>query len=204
LFQNVSEIHYDPILEEIGIKSLNDPDAQLAATAATMLGKFGSSTAESALQERYANWTEQWRGRETELDRPFDDLKENVYQLGLGQNLMQALTTGKAWLLDKAALQRLAQQTKVRQIRQQLEGYLKLWDDEPLIIYLDSSPFGFHARIAQYEFQSIDALKEKLTQFRSGSTFALFISTESAGQTVAELRTFLSTHGMSVVAEKAP
>ncbi|MDQ3666525.1 MAG: hypothetical protein M3410_08085 [Acidobacteriota bacterium] len=40
LFQIVSEIQYDPLLEEIGIKSLDDPDPQVAMTAATMLGKL--------------------------------------------------------------------------------------------------------------------------------------------------------------------
>jgi hypothetical protein len=112
--------------------------------------------------------------------------------------LTQALATGRAWLSDKAALQRLAQQTKVRRVRQQFEGYIKLWEDEPFTISIDSSSFGFHARVVQYEFQSIDALKEKLTQFDSGTKFALTISESSASETVAELRSFLLSHGMSV------
>src|SRR5262249_1327421 len=62
LFQALSEIHYDAILEEIGIKSLDDPDPEVAATAATMLGKFGSPAAEAALLRRYESWTEQWSG----------------------------------------------------------------------------------------------------------------------------------------------
>ncbi|HEY8227551.1 MAG TPA: HEAT repeat domain-containing protein [Pyrinomonadaceae bacterium] len=205
LFQIVSEIHNDPILEEIGIKSLDDPDPEVAMTAATMLGRFGSPAAESALLERYTSWSEQWAGRETELDGTlFRDLNDKVYQLGLGNNLLQTLATGTAWLSDRAKLQRLSQQTKVRRLRQQLDNYLKLWDDEPLTIILDPSPFGFHARVAQYEFQSLEALKEKLTQFPSGTTFALSVSRSesSDNQTAVELRTFLSSHGMSV-AERA-
>ena len=42
LFQSISEIRYDPVLEEIGIHSFDDQDPQVAMTAATMLGKFGS------------------------------------------------------------------------------------------------------------------------------------------------------------------
>jgi len=206
LFQIISEIHYDPLLEEIGIKSLDDSDPGVAMTAATMLGKFGSPAAEPALLERYQSWSEQWTGRETELDRTFaDKLNDNAYQLGLGQNLAQALATGRMWLSDKAALQRLAQQTKVRGVRQQLEGYVKLWDDEPLTISIDPSSFGFHGRVVQYEFQSIDPLKKKLAQFPSGTRFALTISTteSSASETAAELRNFLVTHGMSVAAERS-
>jgi hypothetical protein len=107
LFQIVSEIQYDPLLEDIGVKSLDDPDPQVAMTAATMLGNFGSPAAESALRQRYASWSAQWVGRESELDITIaEGLNEKVYQLGLGLNLMQALATGKAWLSDQTDLQR--------------------------------------------------------------------------------------------------
>jgi hypothetical protein len=206
LFQLVSEIHYDPLLEDIAIESLNDPDPEVAQTAATMLGKFGSPAAESALVKRFATWSEHWSGRETQLDRIFaDGLNDDVFQLGLGQNLAQALGTGKAWLTEKAELQRLAQQTKVRRVRQELEGYAKLWDEEPIAVYIDSSTFGFHARVVQYEFQSLDALKEKLAQFASGTKFALMVTTTepSATETAAEIRSFLTAKGMSVAAVKS-
>jgi hypothetical protein len=206
LFQMISEIHYDPLLEDIAIGSLDDSDPEVAGTAATMLGKFGSSAAESALLKRYASWSEQWAGRERQLDKIFaEGLNDDFNQLSLGLNLTHALGTGRAWLSDKAALERLAQQTKVRRVRQQLEGYVKLWDEEPFTIIIDSSSFGFHARVVQYEFQSIDALKEKLAQFASGTRFALTISTteSSASETAAEVRNFLITHGMSVANDRA-
>ena len=60
LFQTISEIRYDPVLEEIGIQSLDDPDPEVAMTAATMLGNFGSPAAESALWHRYTSWSAQW------------------------------------------------------------------------------------------------------------------------------------------------
>jgi hypothetical protein len=208
LFQIVAEIQYDPLLEEIGIKSLDDPDPEVAMTAATMLGKFGSPAAGSALWQGYASWSARWVGRESQLDRMFaDGLDEKVYQLGLGLNLMQALATGKAWLSDKTELQRLSQMTKVRRVQQQLDGYLKIWEEQPLTISLDdgSSSVGFHARVAQYEFHSMDALKQKLTQFPSGTKFLVPISpVESAtnAQILTELHTFLSSHGMSVAGEK--
>src|SRR2546428_8824593 len=47
LFQIVSEIHHDPMLEAIGIRSLDDPDPEIAGSAATLLGKLGSPPAES-------------------------------------------------------------------------------------------------------------------------------------------------------------
>lgn len=207
LFQIVSEIQYDPILEDIGIKSLNDPDPQVASTAATMLGKYGSPAAESALWQRYVSWSEQWTGRESQLNRMFaDGIDENVYQFSLGQNLAQALATGKGWLSDKTRLQRLSQLTKVPRIQQQLEGYLKVWEDQPLTIMLDRSPQGeFYLRVAQYEFHSMESLKEKLTQFPSDTKFFLFMPTvdlPANDQTLVEFRAFLDSHGLLVAGEK--
>ena len=62
LFQGISEIHYDPVWEDIGIHSLDDPDPQVAMTAATMLGKYGSDSTESALWQRYTAWAARWTG----------------------------------------------------------------------------------------------------------------------------------------------
>jgi hypothetical protein len=208
LFQSISEIQYDPTLEDIGIRSLDDPDPQVAETAATMLGKFGSPAAESALWQRYASWSAEWAGRESELDLTFAEHSDDrIYQLGLGYNLMQALATATSWLSDESKLQRLAQLTRVRRVHEQLDGYMKIWRDPPLTISFNhnSPPLGFDARVAQYEFHSMDTLKEKLTQFPSGTKFLLStppIESSANGQSLAELRAFLSGHGMAVAGEK--
>src|SRR2546425_1100172 len=208
LFQIVSEIHYDPLLEEIGIHSLDDPDPQIAGTAATMLGKFGSPAAESALWRRYQNWSTQQVGHESEFEVMFADrLDDRIYQLGLGVNLVQALATGKSWLSDKSKLQRLSQVTQVRRLRQDLDRYLKMWEDQPPTIFVNNNswPFRFEARGAQYEFHSLDDLKEKLSQFPSGTKFILSTpATESSAnaETLAELRALLTAHGMSVAEER--
>jgi hypothetical protein len=206
LFQDISEIHSDPVLEEIGIKSLNDPDPEVVMTAATMLGKFGSAAAEPALWQRYASWCARWAGHESQLDITFGDHdEEKTDQLGLGENLMSALTTGKSWLSDKSRIQRLSL-TKVRRIQRRLDQYLKIWEAPSLTISIRHSPgpYPFHAQVAQYDFQTLDALKEKLAQFPSGTKFQVNISPagSSAGdQTLSELRTFLSSRGMSVAGE---
>jgi hypothetical protein len=209
LFQGISEIHYDPILEELGIQSLDDPDPQVAMTAATMLGKFGSPAAEPALSQRYAKWTAKWEGRESQLDLVFGDLRDDkVYELGFGQNLAQALVRGKSWLTDRDKLQKLLQASKVKRIQQELQNDLKLWPDGPLEIVLlnnQSSPSGFHARIAQYEFHSMQELTDKLTQFSAGTKFRLSISPAGFSEndpSLAELRAFLSERRMLAPEEK--
>jgi hypothetical protein len=209
LFQSISEIHYDPVLEETAIRALDDPDPEVAMTAATMLGKFGSAAAESALWQRYASWNARWAGHESEFDRmSAEGLDDQTYQLGLGDNLTQALATGKSWLTDKGKLQRLADLTKVRRLHQQhLDRYLKLWEEEPFTIEVsrDSSPYPFHATVAQYEFQSLAALKEKLIQFPAGTKFLLFApfgDSPATDESFADLREFLSSQGMVVVEPK--
>lgn len=208
MFQSIAEIDYGPTLEEIGIHSLNDPDPQVAMTAATMLGKYGSPAAESALRDRYAAWTAAWTARESELDLTFADSPGELgYQLGLGENLAMALATAKSWLMDKAALQRLANQTHVKRVRDHLDGYLKTWQSRPLIIsfHNNPAPVGLQAQVAQYEFHSVDELESKLIQFPDGTEF-LFQSPEdnstADNRTLDELRTFLINHGMAVTGQK--
>ena len=154
LFQIVSEIHYDPVLEQIGVRSLDDPDPEVAMTAATMLGKFGSPAAESTLWRRYQDWSGRWSGSERELELMSAEMSDHrIYQLGLGQNLMQALATGKSWLSDKSKLQRLSQATQVRRLRQDLDRYLKMWEDQSPTIFVNNNswPFRFEARVGIIE-----------------------------------------------------
>jgi hypothetical protein len=208
LFQSISEIHYDPVLEEIGIHSLDDPDPQVAMTAATMLGKFGSPAAESPLWERYSTWSAAWAGRETELDLTFAEQSgDRIYQLGLGENLMQAIATAKSWPSNKATLQRLSQLTNVRRLHDQLDGYLKAWENQPLVISFNENPLPlrFEAHVAQYEFHSVNELKEKLSQFPAGTKFLLPtppMDSPANSHSLADLNTFLGSHGMIVVGEK--
>lgn len=208
LFQSIAEIHYDPALEEIGIHSLDDPDPQVAMTAATMLGKYGSPAAESALRERFAAWSAAWTGRETELDLTFAESSGDlVYQLGLGQNLFQAIATAKSWLTDEGSLHSLSELTRVKRVRDQLDSYIKTWENHLLIISFHNNPGpnGFDGRVAQYEFHSADELESKLRQFPSGTKFVLMTPAhdpEADEHTLAELSSFLNSQGMIVAAVK--
>lgn len=207
LLQAISEIQYDPVLDDIGIQSLDDPDPQVAATAATMLGRFGSAAAEPALWQRYASWSAKWKGREAELAVLFaEGVDARIYQLGLGESLMQALATGTSWLLDETKLQRLSRMTSVKRLRERLEEHLKAWEQRPLGIALSDTgpPLGLRAQVAQYEFHDIGALEEKLGQFPSGTEFLVSvfpIDSPASDATRAELCAFLRARGMVVVGQ---
>jgi hypothetical protein len=205
-FQGISEIYYHPVLEDIGIHSLDDPDPQVAETAATMLGRYGSPTAEPALLQRFKEWSATWAGQESELNLTFSEQSgDRIHELGLGENLAQALATGKSWLSDEHTLQELSQLTKVKRVQDQLAEYLKIWRKPPLVISMsDNPPSDLDLRIAQYEFHTMDDLEEKLKQFPRDTRFILATTPdEPSKNNLAELRRFLSTHGLFVAGEKS-
>ena len=124
-----------------------------------------------------------------------------------GPNLAQALATAKSWLSDEDTLQRLSQLTKVRRVHEQLDAYLKTWENHPLVISLNNNPppSGLDVRIAQYEFHSMVELEAKISQFPPGTKFLLAIpptESEANGRSLTELRTFLSSHGMIAAGDK--
>jgi tetratricopeptide (TPR) repeat protein len=205
---DVAAIYYDPALEEIAVRNLDNPDPQTAANAATMLGKFGSAAAEPPLWRRFEKWSKRWAGHESELGVTQADYDPEDYrnaQMALGRSLCEALATGQAWLPDEAKLRRLATVSKVPTIVDDAERFLEQPKRNPLTLSIDCSPM-FHAGLAQYTFRSMNALKQKLGQFPAGTKFILWWpSVEQQDQScIADLRAFLTDHGMSLEEEKKP
>jgi hypothetical protein len=204
----IAAIHYDPVLEEIAIHALDNPDAG-PGDAATMLGKFGSPAAEAALWKRYEKWSKRWTGHERELSITAvdDDYGDRVAEQGFGRGLCEALATGQGWLMDQAGLRHLAGLNKVPSIVEEVKGYMGSWD-QPLTLRVSCSepPIGFDAGVAQYTLHSLSALKQKLAQFPPGTKFVLWRpSVEQQDQScIGDIRAFLKDHGMSLVDEKKP
>jgi hypothetical protein len=112
---------------------------------------------------------------------------------------MNALAKGQGWLANPTKLQRLKGMNKVRSIQQELDRYLKTWDEQPLTINMWSD-----FSVAQYQsIDSIDALEQKLAQFPPGTEF-IISRLENAKDNFrsAQLRDFLVKHGMSIKEEQ--
>ena len=209
-FSYISAICYNPVLEEIAIHALDDPDPVIASDAARVLGRFGSPAVEAPLRRRYESWSKRWAGHESKLNlaRIKDPVGGQADQLSLGWALLKALATGQAWLSDQSKLRHLAATTKISIFPQKVDQYLKFWDEQPLTIAVQSSAEDdprFVASVAQYQFDSVQALEKKLSQFPSGTKFVLSI--QSWGSTpdnrrVDEVRAFLTARGMSIREEK--
>jgi hypothetical protein len=201
---DISAIHYDPLLEHIAINALDDADREVAVRAAEVLEKFGSGAAETALWQRYEAWCKRWSGHESQLSlQVLAARHEPTSDLDVGRSFVRAIAIGKGWLTDEAKLQRLAAISKVHAIQEELGSYLKTWRQPPLPLTIHSCAQRLDANVAQYQLSSLDALKEKLSQFPAGTTFVLSPPFDEADrQCVAEVRDFLTSHGMSVAEEK--
>ena len=158
--------------------------------------------------ERLAQWSARWHGRESELIYIAGGTDANVYQGTLGTSLQQAISSGEAWLADKAKLQKLQQLSVGKSMRQPIDGILAQWDHKPWRIQFLHFSSGPQFDVLQYHLKSLDSLRDKLSQFPSGSSFvwseaSATLSPEGAKNFV-ELSHFLTAHGMSLRNETVP
>lgn len=170
LLFEVARIHYEPLLEELALRRLSDPDPQVALDAANLLGKYGSAEAEQPLWQRYEAWSREWSGRAAELRSVPSERNPNEWQAHLGSSLAQALAMGQGWLSDQATLQRILALTVTPGMRQQIEQCLGDWSRKSTLIFF-SPDNSSNFELAQYHWLSLDALKAKLAQFPEGTVF---------------------------------
>ena len=94
-------------LQSLAIMALDDPDPQVAVSAANTLAIVGDSSAKEALFERFQRWHQIWAGREDELNpRPGRYIFES--DVPLGEALLRALVGANNWLLSDAEVERAA------------------------------------------------------------------------------------------------
>jgi hypothetical protein len=199
LLSAVGNLHFDPLLEDIALRSLNDPDPQVAANAAAFLGRFGSASVEQTLWDHLMRWSAVWHGRESELNYIPGGANQNLEQAGLGAGLQQAIVSGRAWLADQGKLQKLQSLSVGPSMQQTIDGIQAEWDAKPWTIrYLPAS--GPQFSILQYDLNSVETLKQKLSQFPSGSSFLwseVSATPDPDGSRLFDdVSQFLAAHGM--------
>jgi hypothetical protein len=112
------------------------------------------------------------------------------------------IVEGKGWLTDESKLRRLAAMSKVPTIQFQLELYLERWRQLPLTVTIFCT-LEFQGSVAHYDFRSLDALKEKLSQFAPGTKFVLSLPFDKSDPScVGDLRAFLAGRGFTVTESK--
>jgi hypothetical protein len=216
-FQSIAAIHYDPVLEQVAIRALDGSNRALASSAAGLLAGYGTDAARAALQQRYEKWCKRWAGREGEINLKgvsAQYLQEGgTNELMLGRSLANALADATHWLTDEAGLQHLKAMTKVATIQRDFDVWIEKWHSLPIHLVVSScGPANgaqppddvwqlerFSASVAQYDLYSPNELKEKLSQFPSGTKFELSLPWKKEDRgCIDDLRAFLASHEFSV------
>jgi hypothetical protein len=216
VLRDIAVIHYDPLLETIAVRALDDPDDEVAGNAAALLGGYGSAATESALWRRYEKWCKRWAGRELQVNlQSVDALRLDEGgrdDVSIGRSFVRAIAEGDGWLADEARLQRLKAMSKVPTIQADIDRYLEQWHRSLLTLMISScGPTSsaqtpdvadinrFSARVAQYGLDSRDELMEKLSQFPRGTKFEFWRPSDKADQAcIDDLRAFIASHEFSV------
>jgi hypothetical protein len=142
VLRDIAVIHYDPSLEDIAVRALDDPDEEVAQNAASVLDGHGSAAAESVLWRRYEKWCKRWAGRELQVnlqavDAQFMD-EGGRGDVFVGRSFVRAIAEGEGWLTDEAKLQRLKAVSKVPTIQADIDRYLEQWHRSPLALMISS------------------------------------------------------------------
>ena len=178
ILDTLGGLQNSPILEELALKTLWDPDPSAAVDAVNYLGKYGSPNAEQALWNRYEAWSREWSGRADELRFVAAGKNPHMWDASLGNSLARALASGINWLCDERKLRRIQALSVGTDMQMDIEQALQGWSRRPLTItYHGIVPATF--ALAQYDPLSLDSLKKKLTQFPSGTKFVLSPSSPS-------------------------
>ncbi len=202
LLPEVGNLWNDPLLQEMAVNSLDDPDPQVVSSAAAYLQKWGSTQAEDVLWDRFFRWSAQWKDRADELRYlyiPDSDLSK-VYQAGAGQNMLSALAEGYGWLVDQTKLRRLLELVVGPVQRSRVEEYLRKWEQKPWTIFFGSSKPP-SIQILQYTESSIESAKTKLSQFLPGTRFQWILTSRRSVQedrAFEELSAFAATLGIVI------
>lgn len=196
LLEHVGQLENSPILHDLALKGLDDPDPQVVGDAAVYLRYSGLPADEELLWTRFTAWSRQWTGREAEFSsRPLPN-REAVAQAGAGQKMMEALAAGQGWLASERDLQRLVALAVGLSERQQAEQYLKTWQTKPWTLAFEP---GGTFRIVQYSERSMEGAKQKLAQFPKGSIFRwVAIGPAGSAAALAELSAFAADHGLVI------
>jgi len=175
VFQDISLYATDPILTDIALEALDDPDPQVPMDALIYLMSYGDKSAEQPIWNRYVEWSEKWRGRADVLKSREAGSVGNWEEVGLGENLAQALIQNQGWLatpdLISGVLERCVGDQMCTQVKQIADQAKAGPGPYPVSAYRSGQNENY--QVAQYNFKSLELLEAKIAQFPRGTRFSL-------------------------------
>ncbi|HWC98721.1 MAG TPA: hypothetical protein VG456_18305 [Candidatus Sulfopaludibacter sp.] len=211
LLGGLSSRLWNGAFEKQSLASLDDPDPEVAASAAQALAARGSAAVEPLLWRRLEQWSEKWRGKAADLrSNPITGTGPNGGDDNLGSALNDAISSATAWLLDEPRKRRLVALCIDDVCRQR-------WDaphSGPITVKAANGGaiYGLKFQVDDYQAATLDAVRAKLTQYPTGTRFQWcaapdndpfdqFIP-EEKGEMYASLVQFLAARGMTLAAYK--
>jgi hypothetical protein len=206
IFQDIAHYSQDPMLREIAIRTLDDPDPEVTMDALIYLMSYGDASDEEPISNRYTKWSQKWRGRSDELDaRNAGSPAGNWQEIGLGEDLARALIANQGWLASEKLIQNTIEKCVGEQMCQQLNQLAKRAQTTPYLISVYKQGENENYEIAQYGAKSLKLLGAKIAQFPKGSRFIMtngIPKSEEQKKLDGSVRALLEQHGM--VAERDP
>lgn len=206
IFQDIAHYSQDPMLREVAIQTLDDPDPEVTMDALIYLMSYGDASDEEPISNRYTKWSHKWRGHSGELDsRQAGSPAGNWQEIGLGENLARALIANQGWLASEKLIQNTIEKCVGEQMCQQLKQLADRARTTPYSISAYKQGENENYEIAQYSAKSLELLGVKIAQFPKGTRFIMADGNperEEQKKLDGNIRNLLEQHGM--VAENDP
>lgn len=171
MYARVGSLIASPVMERFAIESLDDNDLQVATEALRYLRDHGSAQAEKPIFDRLVRWNAKWRDHAAELASTPVPPNPNHWERSFGMELAQALARGHGWLADEARIRQLLSLTLEPTANMDLTAAISQLQEKPIHIYFMSSSEPMMFQVAQYQLESVDDLRNKLSQYPSGTVF---------------------------------
>ncbi|MDQ2731607.1 MAG: hypothetical protein M3Y56_08110, partial [Armatimonadota bacterium] len=177
---NLARRYYDPQLEKVAIRNLNDPDPEAVNSVARMLEEYGSPAGKGALLARLGRRTDTAASRER-----------------MEWVLVEALVKAQGWLVDSAQTRAIralctthsGQTTADRYAGIGLPGKVRLEFHE-----------GDQWYVAHYSGEGLRSMEAKIAEYRPGTLFQ-WQSTRfdpDEASLFKQVQAFVEAHGMKM------
>jgi hypothetical protein len=188
MYSHIGHFFASPILEHFAIEALEDDDLPIATDALIYLRDHGSAQAEQPIFDHLVSRNAKWRDHVSELlgsPVQFDDgddlsmaraqrnrIERSREEITFGYTLAQALAQGHGWLAGEARIRQLLALTLEPSAKGDLTAALSQLEKPPIHIYfLSNASPGTLFSLAQYQCNSLEDLKNKLTQYPTSTSF---------------------------------
>lgn len=204
IFQDISVYAVDPLLTDVALEALDDPDPEVTMDALIYLMSYGNKSVEQPVWRRYQEWSDRWRNHVDVLESREAGSVGDWQDVGLGENLARTLLENQGWLATPDLISRVLERCVGEQMCTQLEQIADQAKSGsgpyPISAYRSGRNESY--QVAQYNPKSLELLDAKIAQFPRGTRFSLIpASPQNQDQKRLEndVRTILEKNGMSLL-----